>query len=109
MIIEGANGPDYPAADDILASRNILVPPDTRNAGGVTVSCFEWVQDFSSFSGTRRKSTPAWSKREGRSLPVSGMSVAQDQKVSLRTATSSWCKRIPAHPRIRGLYLWNWC
>ena len=50
MVIEGANGPTTPAADDILRERNILVAPDViANAGGVTVSYFEWVQDFSSF------------------------------------------------------------
>ena len=50
MIIEGANGPTTPAADDILQERNVLVVPDViANAGGVTVSYFEWVQDFSSF------------------------------------------------------------
>ncbi|MEC5214982.1 glutamate dehydrogenase (NAD(P)+) [Polaromonas sp. CG_9.5] len=50
MIIEGANGPTTPAADDILQERNVLVLPDViANAGGVTVSYFEWVQDFSSF------------------------------------------------------------
>jgi glutamate dehydrogenase (NAD(P)+) len=50
MIIEGANGPTTPQADDILHERNILVLPDViANAGGVTVSYFEWVQDFSSF------------------------------------------------------------
>jgi hypothetical protein len=50
MIIEGANGPTTPAADDILHDRNVLVLPDViANAGGVTVSYFEWVQDFSSF------------------------------------------------------------
>ncbi|MGH8822701.1 MAG: Glu/Leu/Phe/Val family dehydrogenase, partial [Rhodoferax sp.] len=50
MIIEGANGPTTPEADDILHDRNVLVLPDViANAGGVTVSYFEWVQDFSSF------------------------------------------------------------
>ena len=50
MIIEGANGPTTPLADDILKERNVLVIPDViANAGGVTVSYFEWVQDFSSF------------------------------------------------------------
>lgn len=50
MVIEGANGPTTPEADDILHERNIVVVPDViANAGGVTVSYFEWVQDFSSF------------------------------------------------------------
>ena len=50
LVLEGANGPTLPDADDVLAERGVLVVPDVIcNAGGVTVSYFEWVQDFSSF------------------------------------------------------------
>lgn len=46
IIVEGANGPTTPDADEILARRNVLVVPDIlANAGGVVVSYFEWVQD----------------------------------------------------------------
>jgi glutamate dehydrogenase (NAD(P)+) len=45
LIIEGANGPITPEADDLLGARGIVVIPDIlANAGGVTVSYFEWVQ-----------------------------------------------------------------
>ena len=50
LVLEGANGPTLPTADDVLTERGVLVVPDVIcNAGGVTVSYFEWVQDFSSF------------------------------------------------------------
>ena len=49
-IIEGANGPTSNAADRILNQRGIVVVPDIlANAGGVTVSYFEWVQDMQAF------------------------------------------------------------
>ena len=105
MVIEGANGPTTPAADDILQERNILVLPDViANAGGVTVSYFEWVQDFSSFF---------WDEDEINARLVKIMknafaavwAVAQDQKVSLRTATFIVaCKRILHTRELRGLY-----
>lgn len=105
LVIEGANGPTTPAADDILQDRNILVVPDViANAGGVTVSYFEWVQDFSSFF---------WSEDEINARLVRIMKeafagvweVAQDHKVSLRTATFIVaCKRILHARELRGLY-----
>ncbi len=50
LVAEAANGPTTPLADDILFRRGRTVIPDIlANAGGVTVSYFEWVQDFSSF------------------------------------------------------------
>jgi glutamate dehydrogenase (NAD(P)+) len=49
-IVEGANGPTTPEADDILNERGIVVVPDIlANAGGVIVSYFEWVQDLQNF------------------------------------------------------------
>ena len=50
LIVEGANGPTTPQADEILKEKNIVVAPDIlTNAGGVTVSYFEWVQSLQSF------------------------------------------------------------
>ncbi|MEI6661731.1 MAG: Glu/Leu/Phe/Val dehydrogenase [Comamonadaceae bacterium] len=105
MVIEGANGPTTPQADDILQDRGILVVPDViANAGGVTVSYFEWVQDFSSFF---------WSEDEINSRLVRIMKeafavvwqVGLDHQVSLRTATFIvGCKRILHARELRGLY-----
>lgn len=50
LIVEGANGPTTPEADNILTDRGILVVPDIlANAGGVVCSYFEWVQDLQNF------------------------------------------------------------
>lgn len=105
LVIEGANGPTTPEADDILADRGILVVPDVvANAGGVTVSYFEWVQDFSSFF---------WSEEDINARLVKLIrdafdavwQVAQDKQVSLRTATFIIaCTRILQARELRGLY-----
>jgi glutamate dehydrogenase (NAD(P)+) len=105
MVIEGANGPTTPEADDILQDRGVLVVPDViANAGGVTVSYFEWVQDFSSYF---------WSEDDINARLVRIMTeafdtvwqVAQTHKVSLRTATFIVaCRRILHARDLRGLY-----
>ena len=105
LIIEGANGPTTPEADDILAERGVLVVPDViANAGGVTVSYFEWVQDFSSFF---------WSEDEINARLVRVMreafsavwQTADEHKVSLRTATFIIaCTRMLQARELRGLY-----
>lgn len=56
MLVEAANGPTTPEADEILFKKNMMVVPDIlANAGGVTVSYFEWVQNIANYY---------WSKEE---------------------------------------------
>ena len=56
MIVEGANGPVTPRADEKLAAGGVIVLPDIlANAGGVTVSYFEWVQNIQRFRWQRSR------------------------------------------------------
>jgi glutamate dehydrogenase (NAD(P)+) len=105
MVIEGANGPTTPEADDILRERNILVAPDViANAGGVTVSYFEWVQDFSSFFWTEEEINQRLVRIMQEAFRAIWQ-VAQDNKVTLRTAAFIVaCTRILQAREMRGLY-----
>ncbi len=105
MVIEGANGPTTPEADDILNDKGVLVLPDViANAGGVTVSYFEWVQDFSSFFWTEDEIN-ARLVRIMQEAFAAVWQVAQENKVSLRTATFIIaCRRILHAREARGLY-----
>ncbi|MDO8447323.1 MAG: Glu/Leu/Phe/Val dehydrogenase [Rhodoferax sp.] len=105
MIIEGANGPTTPAADDILHDRNVLVLPDViANAGGVTVSYFEWVQDFSSFFWTEDEINQRLTRIMKEAF-AAVWQLAADRKVSLRTAAFIvGCTRVLQAREMRGLY-----
>ena len=105
LVLEGANGPTVPSADDILADRGILVVPDVIcNAGGVTVSYFEWVQDFSSFFWTEDEINLRLDK-----IMVGALrkiwDTADQHRITLRTATFAVaCERILMARQERGLY-----
>ena len=105
IVVEGANGPTTTAADDILHDKGILVIPDVvANAGGVTVSYFEWVQDFSSFFWTEDEINQRL-ERVMREAFAAVWQVSSEQKVSVRTAAFIVaCKRILEARELRGLY-----
>ncbi|WP_244814444.1 Glu/Leu/Phe/Val dehydrogenase [Caballeronia sp. Lep1P3] len=105
IVVEGANGPTTTAADDILHDKGILVIPDVvANAGGVTVSYFEWVQDFSSFFWTEDEINQRL-ERVMREAFTAVWQVASEQQVSVRTAAFIVaCTRILMAREMRGLY-----
>ena len=105
LVLEGANGPTVPSADDIFAERGVLVVPDVIcNAGGVTVSYFEWVQDFSSFFWTEDEINVRLDK-----IMIGALKkiwdTADKHRITLRTATFAVaCERILTAREERGLY-----
>jgi len=105
IIVEGANGPTTPQADDILSHKGVRIVPDVlANAGGVTVSYFEWVQDFSSFYWTEDEINHRLQAMM-RAAYASTAQVAREHKVSMRTAAFIvGCSRILEARQVRGLY-----
>jgi glutamate dehydrogenase (NAD(P)+) len=98
MICEGANGPTTPAADDILGQAGIAVLPDIlANAGGVTVSYFEWVQNIENEQWTleevntklrqkMRQAVDSVMDRWGSLRQESASKTPNDRPIDLRTA-----------------------
>lgn len=105
ILAEGANGPTTPEADEILFANKVFVIPDIlANAGGVTVSYFEWVQDLQSFF---------WDEDEINHrlklvMDASFNAVnerAQAHKIPLRLAANILAiERVAEATRLRGIY-----
>lgn len=105
IICEGANGPTSAAADAILDEKGVFVIPDIlANAGGVTVSYFEWVQDRGGYFWDE----PTVNDRL-RNLMVKGfqdvLGLSKQHKVNMRTAAYMLSiSRVATVHRLRGIY-----
>jgi glutamate dehydrogenase (NAD(P)+) len=105
LVVEGANNPTTLAADDILRSRGVFIVPDIlANAGGVTVSYFEWVQDVQAYF---------WSENEivGRLREIMTrafsdvLNIAIKENIDMRTAALvKGIQRVTDAKLVRGIF-----
>jgi glutamate dehydrogenase (NAD(P)+) len=105
FVVEGANGPTTPDADQILADNGVLVVPDIlANSGGVAVSYFEWVQDQQAYFWTEDEVNDRLKALMERAYgQVSAL--AAERKVSMRTAAQMiGVGRVAEAHRTRGLF-----
>ena len=105
LILEGANGPIYPAAEDILVERGTVIVPDVVcNAGGVTVSYFEWVQDMTSYFWTEDEINERLDKLMIQAIE-DVWNTANHNACTLRTAAYILaCERILKARKERGVF-----
>lgn len=105
VIAEAANGPTSPEADRILYEKGVIVLPDIfANAGGVTVSYFEWVQALQAFPWTEQQVNERLKEIMQRSY-AAVVSTSQTYGVHLRTAALIRAiERVSEFTRLRGIY-----
>ncbi|GJG88769.1 glutamate dehydrogenase [Gemmatimonadetes bacterium T265] len=105
IICEGANGPTTAAADEILDAKGIFVVPDIlANAGGVTVSYFEWVQDRGGYFWSEDTVNERLRDIMTRSFH-DVLALSQQHRVNMRTAAYMLSiTRVATVHRLRGIY-----
>jgi glutamate dehydrogenase (NAD(P)+) len=105
LIVEGANGPTTPDADDILNDRGIFVAPDIlANAGGVTVSYFEWVQNLQELLWNEEEISERLIRILKKSF-AEVLSLSQKEKVDMRTAALMLgIGRVAQATKLLGIY-----
>jgi glutamate dehydrogenase (NAD(P)+) len=105
MVVEGANGPTTPEADDILNDKGTFLVPDIlANAGGVVVSYFEWVQDLQAFFWDQEEVFRQLQRAMARSYAATEQT-AEEFDVDMRTAAQILAiKRVAAALETRGIY-----
>jgi len=104
VVIEGANSPTTPAADDILAEKGIAVVPDVMaNAGGVVVSYFEWAQNLQHFRWDEREVNDKLGTIMRRAYREVAARTKEEEGVSMRVAAFEvGIERVLEAARARG-------
>jgi glutamate dehydrogenase (NAD(P)+) len=105
IVLEGANGPTTPAADEILDAKGVVVVPDVlANAGGVIVSYFEWVQGLQEYFWTEEQVNERLHRIVVRAFDET-WALHEQRDVSLRLAAYGiGINRVAEASVIRGLY-----
>ena len=105
VVVEAANGPTTPEADDVFHQRGVTLVPDIlANAGGVTVSYFEWVQDLQSFFWEESEINSRLTRIMQRAYEQVD-DLAKEHQTTLRMG--AYClavKRVADATSVRGIY-----